>query len=208
VDDLYIAVGNGNVGARDVVHAAYPELRQSPRAPRIVPAFPPRGRAGVRPDTSMPITGLVPGMAYHFAGCCHPVPGDEIVGIVATGKGVTIHARECQTLEGFAATPERFIDVDWNYEVLAKGQQAGKHHPGHTARISVISDNEGPALANLTNAIAKQDGVIANLKIVNRQQDFMEALVDVEVRDVSHLSKVIAGLRGVSGIKGVERAKA
>jgi guanosine-3',5'-bis(diphosphate) 3'-pyrophosphohydrolase len=208
VDDLYIAVGNGNIGARDVVHAAYPELRQSPRAPRMVPALPPRGRAGVRPDTSMPITGLVPGMAYHFAGCCHPVPGDEIVGIVATGKGVTIHARECQTLEGFAATPERFIDVDWNYEMLAKDRPDGRHHPGHTARISVVSGNEDSALANLTNAIAKQDGAIANLKIVNRQQDFMEALVDVEVRDVSHLSKVIAGLRSVSGIKGVERAKA
>jgi GTP pyrophosphokinase len=208
VADLYIAVGNGNVGARDVVHAAYPELRQSPRAPRMVPALPPRGRAGVRPDTSMPITGLVPGMAYHFAGCCHPVPGDEIVGIVATGKGVTIHARECQTLEGFAATPERFIDVDWNYEVLAKDRSGSRHHPGHTARISVISGNDDSALANLTNAIAKQDGAIANLKIVNRQQDFMEALVDVEVRDVSHLSKVIAGLRGVNGVTGVERAKA
>jgi len=206
--DLYIAVGNGNVGARDVVHAAYPELRQTPRAPRMVPALPPRGRLGVRPDPGMPITGLVPGMAYHFAGCCHPVPGDEIVGIIATGKGVTIHARECQTLEGFAATPERFIDVDWNYEVLAKGQGNGKHQPGHTARISVISGNDDAALANLTNAIAKQEGAIANLKIVNRQQDFMEALVDVEVRDVSHLSKVIAGLRGVNGIKGVERAKA
>ncbi|HTW69217.1 MAG TPA: bifunctional (p)ppGpp synthetase/guanosine-3',5'-bis(diphosphate) 3'-pyrophosphohydrolase [Acetobacteraceae bacterium] len=206
--DLYIAVGNGNVGARDVVHAAYPELRQTPRAPRMVPALPPRGRAGVRPDPGMPITGLVPGMAYHFAGCCHPVPGDEIVGIIATGKGVTIHARECQTLEGFSATPERFIDVDWNYEVLAKGQGNGKHQPGHTARISVISSNDDTALANLANAIAKQEGAIANLKIVNRQQDFMEALVDVEVRDVSHLSKVIAGLRGVNGIKGVERAKA
>ena len=72
----------------------------------------------------------------------------------------------------------------------------------------MISGNDSTTLANLTNAIAKQDGAIANLKIVNRQQDFMEALVDVDVRDVSHLSKVIAGLRGVNGIKGVERAKA
>ena len=48
---------------------------------------------------------------------------------------------------------------------------------------------------------------MANLKIVNRQQDFMEILVDVDVRDIAHLSKVIAGLRGAAGVKGVERAK-
>jgi len=146
-------------------------------------------------------------MAYSFGGCCHPVPGDEIVGIVTTGKGVTIHARDCQTLNGFAATPERFIDIDWNYEAIGKPGRDGVPG-GHTARISVIAANDQAALANLTNAVAKQDGAIANLKIVNRQQDFMEALVDVDVRDVTHLSKVIAGLRGAAGIKGVERAKA
>jgi GTP pyrophosphokinase len=152
----------------------------------------------------MPITGLVPGMAHHFAGCCHPVPGDDIVGIITTGKGVTIHARDCQTLTSFAATPERFIDVDWNHATVLSGRSDGKG-PNHTARLSVIGANDPTALANLTNAIAKQEGAVANLKIVNRQQDFMEALVDVDVRDVAHLSKVIAGLRGAVGIKGVER---
>jgi GTP pyrophosphokinase len=205
-DDLYIAVGNGNIGAKDVVHAAYPELRQAPRAPRIVPAPLPRAnnRHPHKTDFDMPITGLVPGMAHHFAGCCHPVPGDEIVGIITTGKGVTIHARDCQTLTSFAATPERFIDVDWNREFLPSGRSDGKN-PSHTARISVIGANDPAALANLTNAIAKQEGAVANLKVVNRQPDFIEALVDVDVRDVAHLSKVIAGLRGAVGINGVER---
>ena len=205
VQDLYVAVGNGNVGPKDVVHAAYPELRQSPRAPRMVPAPPPRaGRHGHRADFDMEITGLVPGMAYHFAGCCHPVPGDDIVGIIATGKGVTIHGRDCPTLTGFAATPERFIEVDWNYAALGGGRSNGKSSH-HTARLSVIGANEPTALANLTNAIAKQEGAVTSLKIVNRQSDFIEALVDVDVRDVSHLSKVIAGLRGAVGIRGVER---
>jgi GTP diphosphokinase / guanosine-3',5'-bis(diphosphate) 3'-diphosphatase len=200
-EDLYVAVGNGNVGPRDVVHAAYPELRQTPRAPRVIPTLPtrPAGRS-LRLDSGMPITGLVPGMAYHFAGCCHPVPGDDIVGIVATGKGITIHARDCQTLEGFAATPERFIDVGWNPDEHSRTA-------GHTARISVIAENEPATLADLTNTLAKHDGAIANLKIVNRQQDFIEILVDVEVRDVAHLSTVIAALRGVKRIKSVERAK-
>ncbi|HEY5302185.1 MAG TPA: ACT domain-containing protein, partial [Acetobacteraceae bacterium] len=142
---------------------------------------------------------LVPNMAYGFAGCCHPVPGDEIVGIVTTGKGVTIHARDCQTLDGFAATPERFIDVGWNLRALGTA--------GHMARISIIAANEPSALADLANAVAKHEGAVANLKIVNRQQDFVEILADVEVRDLLHLSKVIAGLRGVRTIKSVERAK-
>jgi GTP pyrophosphokinase len=171
----------------------------------MAPLLPRSGRSPTRLVNDMPVTGLVPGMAYSFAGCCHPVPGDDIVGIVTTGKGVTIHGRECQTLTGFAATPERFIDVDWNYEVVGKGGPDGKG-VGHTARISVISDNETGALANMTNAIARQDGSVANLKIVNRQQDFIETLIDVDVRDVGHLSKVIAGLRGAGGVKAVERA--
>ncbi len=203
-DDLYIAVGNGNQVAREVVHAAYPELRQAPRGPRMMPPMLPRGRASSRHDHDMPVTGLVPGMAFTFAGCCHPVPGDEIVGIVTTGKGVTIHGRDCQTLTAFAATPERFIDVDWNYESVSKGGEA--KGAGHTARISVIAANEQTALADISNAVAKQDGAIVNLKIVNRQQDFMEVLVDVDIRDVAHLSKVIVGLRALKSIKGVERA--
>ena len=204
LDDLYVAVGNGNIGARDVVHAAYPELRQAPRAGRMMPQMLPRPSA--RPagsDNTMAITGLVSGMALHFAGCCHPLPGDRIVGIVTTGKGVTIHTADCQTLESFAATPERFIDVDWD-------AAAGSRDKGalHTARISVIAVNNPSALAGLTNAIARQEGAVSNLKVVNRQQDFFEILVDVGVRDLRHLSSVIGGLRAASGITEVVRVRA
>jgi GTP pyrophosphokinase len=206
LDDLYVAVGMGNIGPRDVAHAAYPELRQAPRAPRMMPALPLRqpGRSSAKLDSRMPITGLVPGMAIHYAGCCHPVPGDPITGIVTTGKGVTIHTRDCQTLETFAATPERFIDVGW--DAALQSARNGRDAP-FIGRISVIAANEPGTLAALTNAITKQDGTVSNLKIVNRQQDFIEVLVDADVRDLPHLSKVIAGLRGAAGIKSVERAR-
>jgi GTP pyrophosphokinase len=210
LDDLYVAVGTGTIGPKDVVHAAYPELREA-RAPRMLPAFmgpaltarSPRN-AGTKTDPRMPLTGLVTGMDVHYAGCCHPLPGDKIVGIVATGKGVTVHTKDCATLETFAATPERFIDIDWDTGILQRGEAKGPHFIG---RVSVIAGNHAGALAALTNAVAKQDGAIANLKVVHRQQDFFEALVDVEVRDVRHLGQVIAGLRGAAGIAQVERAK-
>lgn len=201
LDDLYVAVGSGNLGPKDVVHAAYPELRQTPRAPRMVSLLTrPANKPAMR-EAGMPIHGLPAGMAVHYAGCCHPLPGDRIVGIVATGKGVTIHTRDCQTLETFAATPERFIDVSWE----APATEARNTH--RTGRISVIATNEPTALASLTNAVAKQEGAISNLKIVNRQQDFFEILLDVEVRDVRHLSQVIAGLRAAAGITQVDRAR-
>ncbi|MDE2006296.1 MAG: bifunctional (p)ppGpp synthetase/guanosine-3',5'-bis(diphosphate) 3'-pyrophosphohydrolase [Rhodospirillales bacterium] len=202
VEDLTIAVGNGNLSGKDVVNAAYPELRQTPRAPRLVPALPSRPtRPAGKAELGMEVTGLVPGMEYHFAGCCHAVPGDDIVGIIATGKGVTIHARDCPTLEAFAATPERFIDVGWNAAAL------GRNGSGHTARVSVIAANEPNAVADVANAVTKYEGAVAALKTANRQQDFMEILLDVDVRDIAHLAKVIAGLRGLATVKGVERAK-
>jgi guanosine-3',5'-bis(diphosphate) 3'-pyrophosphohydrolase len=207
LSDLYLAVGNGNIGPKEVVTAAYPELRQAPRAPRMLPSLPPRSthRPGGRSGTDLPISGLVPGMAIHYAGCCHPLPGDPIVGIVTTGKGVTIHSRDCPTLESFAATPERFIDVDWEAAAFTTGAGRGE---GYTGRISVIADNAPATLATVANAVAKHDGAVANLRVVNRQADFSELLVDVEVRDVRHLATVIAGLRASSGIHQVERARA
>ncbi len=204
--DLYLAVGKGDLGAKEVVTAAYPELRQAPRAPRLMPSLPPRPSS--RPagrSADLPISGLVPGMAIHYAGCCHPLPGDRIVGIVTTGKGVTIHARDCPTLESFAATPERFIEVDWEPAAFTAGTARGE---GRTGRISVIAQNAPGTLATVANAIAKHEGAIANLRVVNRQSEFFELLVDVEVRDVRHLATVIAGLRASSGVHQVERARA
>jgi guanosine-3',5'-bis(diphosphate) 3'-pyrophosphohydrolase len=206
LDDLYIGVGNGNIGPKDVVSAAYPELRQAARAPRMMPSLPQRApQRGATAGHYLPITGLVPGMAIHYAGCCHPLPGDRIVGIVATGKGVTIHTRDCPTLESFSATPERFIDVDWDPSAVAgEGKPVGD---GHTGRISVIAFNEPSAIATVTNAISKQGGDVVNFRIVNRQADFFEMLVDVEVRDLRQLVNVIASLRAASGVHQVERAK-
>ncbi len=206
VPDLYVSVGNGTIGPRDVVVAAYPELRQSPRGPRMLPPMPSRlgSRPAGKPANDLPISGLVPGMEIHYAGCCHPLPGDRIVGIIATGKGVTIHTKDCPTLASFSATPERFIDVDWEPNAFATSLKKGE---GYTGRLSVIIANTPSALATITNAIAKQDGSIANLRVANRQEDFFEVMVDVEVRDVRHLSTVIAGLRASTGVHQVERAR-
>jgi len=195
VEDLYVAVGEGLVTGREVVNAAFPH----PAEPKDKVVSIARARRKGRPhDTAVPIRGLIPGMALHFAGCCHPLPGDRIVGIVTTGKGVTIHTIDCDTLESFANEPERWLDVAWTSE---------EADAAHVGRINVTIANEPGNLGSLTTTIGKQGGNISNLKITNRSTDFFEIMVDIEVADVKHLSTIIAALRATPVINSVERAR-
>ncbi len=195
VEDLYVAVGEGLATGREVVNAAFPlppEARD-----KVIPLA--RARRKGRPNgIAVPIRGLIPGMALHFAGCCHPLPGDRIVGIVTTGKGVTIHTIDCDTLESFAAEPERWLDVAWSSE---------EADAAHVGRINVTIANEPGNLGSLTTTIGKQGGNISNLKITNRSTDFFEIMVDIQVDDVKHLSTIIAALRATPVINSVERAR-
>jgi GTP pyrophosphokinase len=199
-EDLIAQVGEGLVGAREVMVAVFPGSR-TPASPteKIIPIG--RQRQKAKGGTfALPIRGLIPGMAVHFAGCCHPLPGDRIVGIVTTGKGVTIHTIDCETLEGFADTPERWIDVSWE-----KDSEADDSF--HTGRLNVVIANQLGSLGSLTTVIGKNNGNIMNLKIVNRSTDFFEILIDVEVKDVKHLTNIIAALRATPAINSVDRAR-
>ena len=195
VEDLYVAVGQGIATGREVVNAAFPQHPDAKN--KIVPLARARRKAQIS-DTAVPIRGLIPGMAVHFAGCCHPLPGDRIVGIVITGKGVTIHTIDCENLESFTDEPERWLDVAWT------GDEADSVHVG---RINVTIANEPGNLGSLTTTIGKQGGNISNLKITNRSTDFFEIMVDIEVADVKHLTTIIAALRATPVINSVERAR-
>lgn len=205
-EELCLVVAAGGLTPRDVVHAVYPELKGPPRAADPLPLARSRPRAaatvpskGGRRDVAMGVSGLVAGMQVNFAGCCHPLPGDRIVGIVSTGKGVTVHKADCHNLSGFADSPERFLDIDWDYEGGAGG--------GHLGRVDVVASAERGALSAVTDAIARQDGAIQNLRINHRGPDFQEISIDIEVSDLRHLSNIIAALRGVQGVAQAERAK-
>jgi guanosine-3',5'-bis(diphosphate) 3'-pyrophosphohydrolase len=106
-------------------------------------------------------------------------------------------------LQSFAATPERYLDVEWD-DALPPSARGGQAYSG---RVSVIATNDRDLLPNISNAVTKHDGSVLNLRVVSRQQDFCEILLDVEVRNLRHLSTVIAGLRATTGITQVERAK-
>ena len=210
VDDLVAAVGEGLIGAREVLMAVYPGLKQGRKTggADVVPISRARTKAGKPVDVGrgktssgeIAIRGLIPGMAVHFARCCHPLPGDRIVGIITTGKGVTIHTIDCATLESFSEASERWIDVGWD---SVKEGATGTY----TGRLKVTVANQPGSLSSLSTVIARNHGNISNLRITNRSMDFFDMVIDVEVTDVKHLADIAAALRASPAINAVERAR-
>ncbi len=198
VGDIYVYVGRGDITAREVVHAVFPGSKESDKDRKVVPIQQRAKNKGGRRDHAVPIRGLIPGMAVHYAHCCHPLPGERIVGIVTTGKGVTVHTIDCETLENFQDSPERWVDLAW---------EADETDEPYTGRLHVVVANEPGSLGDLSTVIGKNRANISNLKITNRSVDFFEMLVDVEVTDVKHLTNVMAALRASPVITSVDRAR-
>ncbi len=201
VDDLIAETGTGHLTGREIIEAVFPGTRKKKTDDNIVPLAQARGKqakAGGK-GSGVSIKGLIPGMAMHVAGCCHPLPGDRIVGIVTTGKGVTIHTIDCELLGEFADAPERWLDVSWNVDNGSPEIHVGRIH------LTVL--NVPGSLGDLSTVIARNDGNISNLKITNRAPQFFDMQIDIEVRDVRHLSDVITALRASPAINSVERAR-
>ncbi len=196
LEDVFVALGEGVLTGRQLIAQLYPEQKD---ATGDVAAKAVGRRKSGAADEPIAIKGLIPGMAVHLAGCCHPLPGDRIVGIVTTGKGVTIHTIDCDTLDNFAESPERWLDVSWG-----QGEEEKNNHVG---RLKTVVANEPGALSSLTTIIARNMGNISNLRIVHRSAEFFEMIVDVEVRDVKHLTNIVAALRADQAICSVERAR-
>ena len=139
VEDLYVAVGQGLATGRAVINAAFPQPQE---AKAKVVSLARARRKAKRNEMAVSIRGLIPGMALHFAGCCHPLPGDRIVGIVTTGKGVTIHTIDCDTLESFAETPGTLARRRLEQQRCRCGPcRSGQRHDRQRARQSRQPDH-------------------------------------------------------------------
>lgn len=194
-DDLYVMIGEGQITGRDVLNILFPDSKHSPDD-FTIPVLAPQEKSS---DFASPILGLIPGMAIHYAGCCHPLPGDRIVGIVITGKGVTIHTFDCDNLANFHDTPERWIDVSWNPDRIDTQP--------HIGRMTMMALHAPGGLANVSTIIVKNAANIVNLKITHRTAEFCDMTIDIEVKNGQHLDTIIAALRASPFIMSIDRAK-
>ncbi len=202
VEDLLAALGEGTIGPKLVLDAAFPERKSRqpakgrPQVAKILPLRrPPSAAAAAQ---RMPIQGLPDGVLFTYAGCCHPVPGDPIVGVVRTGRSVAIHKNDCATIVRDPAAQERALDIGWNDQGTP---------PRATARIVVMGMNEPGVLGTISTIIGRQDGNITDVKFGRRQPELYEMFLDVEVEGLDQLHRIMAALRAAGGVCSVERAE-
>ena len=189
LDELLIEIGKGNINSRDILNFLYPAIsNQKNTLPKL---------KSINPSESIKIKGVVDGMTIHYAHCCHPLPGERIVGIVTTGKGITIHALDCFALEKFNDIPEMWQEVSWDTE-------SDKFHRG--SLVAVLA-NEPGSLADVTKIISLNNGNISNIQVVSRGLDFYKFNIDLEVQSINHLNQIIAAMRLSQFVESVDRGK-
>ena len=137
-------------------------------------------------------------MAIHYAGCCNPIPGDPILGIINTGTGVTIHNQICHNIKNLALSPQRVLEVCWKNE-----EEIGEEF--YLTRIRVVVENKSGSLADVTSIIAKKHVNISSIKTTNRSSDVFEVMIDVQVKNLDHLEEILSALRISKKILEVER---
>jgi GTP pyrophosphokinase len=195
IDELFSAVGYGKLSAAKLVQ----KLRGE-EAPAEPPA-PSRLRSLFRrdkrsdDDTGIRVSGL-PDVLVRFGGCCDPLPGDDVIGFVTRGRGVTVHVRDCPRV--FELEPDRRIDVTW------AADEASETRP---IKVRVTSVDQPGILAKVTKSISAAGINIGAATITTGDGALAVQSFELWVSDLESLDKVMKEIQRVKGVRQVERVR-
>jgi len=190
IEDLYFRIGKGNFDPLKVIHAIYPTLKKIRKTSTI------KNTKSGKKD-SIPLKGLLSGVAINYSKCCCPMPGDKIIGVMIKGKGVSVHTIDCNEIGKYKKN--NIISLSWDSKKVNLKDYVG--------RIMIIVINEPGSLGEIASAIGHNKGNIINLKLTSRKKTFFEMLVDVKVKNLNHFTNIIASIRSLDSVSSVNRIK-
>ena len=135
------------------------------------------------------------GVLVTFAECCHPIPGDPIIGHVSPGKGLVIHHESCRNIRGYQKEPEKFIPVAWDSE----------HNQDFLTEIKVEMLNHQGAIANLTAIINSAQANIHSMNTEEKDGRVYNVFIHLMVKDRVHLANVIRKIKALPDVIKVNR---
>ncbi|HEY0957669.1 MAG TPA: bifunctional (p)ppGpp synthetase/guanosine-3',5'-bis(diphosphate) 3'-pyrophosphohydrolase [Novosphingobium sp.] len=181
-EDMMAAIGTAKLPDREVMEAL---------VPGSAAALPDSGE-WPKQERAISIRGLTPGMAFQLAECCHPVPGDRIVGLRHPGRGVEVHTIDCLSLA--SGVDADWLDLSW-----------GERTTGAVGRLRIVLYNRPGTLAEVTAIFANNRANVVNLQMVQRDDPFGTYEVDIEVKDLAHVARIVSSLRASEAVAEAER---
>lgn len=191
-DDLLAGIGFGKFSARQVLSKLSPEAGNEPgKQSRLTSTF--KRVLGLGSDSAIQVHGHGDLMVYR-AKCCNPIRGEQIVGYITRGKGISVHSSNCPNVQNLMYDAERRIDVEWT----------GPKYTFYPVRLSLLTTDRQGMLAEITAVISGDRSNIQNLETrTGDNQAFIDVTVDIV--DKNHLEKIVSSLRKIEGVYRVER---
>ena len=195
-EELTAAVGFGSVATSQVIGkltapkaGTQESVRERPAAQKV---------AGGKGDGAGVQVKGSRDLLMQLSRCCHPVPGDRILGYITRGRGLTIHAVDCPNLVALDYDKERLVEVEW--DVATPGT--------HSVKMSIVAVDKTGVLANVSSAIAACHANISRAEIATREDQ--KAVLDfvVEVSGTQHLDQVLKAVERVDGVVTARRLRA
>ncbi|HZV57201.1 MAG TPA: bifunctional (p)ppGpp synthetase/guanosine-3',5'-bis(diphosphate) 3'-pyrophosphohydrolase [Sphingobium sp.] len=180
---LMVAIATNRVSDDEVMNALVPGSVEESES---------GARRGKQQAHAVSILGLTPGISFTLSDCCHPVPGDRIVGLRRPGEPIEVHTIDCLALE--TGQDADWVDLSWDSKAK-----------GGTARLQVIVKNEPGALAAVAHIFGVNRANILNLQLANREGPFHTDIIDLEVEDAGHVARILSALRAIEPVVQAER---
>ncbi|MBN1541880.1 bifunctional (p)ppGpp synthetase/guanosine-3',5'-bis(diphosphate) 3'-pyrophosphohydrolase [candidate division KSB1 bacterium] len=188
---LYAGIGRGDIKLDQLIRKLLPEEKASESGDQfILKKFIERARKSTR---GIRVAGM-DNIMINFGGCCNPVPGEPITGIVTKGRGIVIHTNTCKNLIRLMQDTDRIVDVTWDVE---KGSR-------FLSGIYVLGERRNKFLSEISEYIALEDGNITSVNM-NSENSLVNCVITLEVYDVGHLQRIMNKIKKLPGIISVDR---
>ncbi|MDF1597790.1 MAG: bifunctional (p)ppGpp synthetase/guanosine-3',5'-bis(diphosphate) 3'-pyrophosphohydrolase [Acidimicrobiia bacterium] len=188
LDSLYVAVGEGGSSASAVVHRVLRLVRPEESLDEDLLA-PPKPRSEIRTGPGIIVEGL-DDVWVRVARCCAPVPGDDIVGFVTVGRGVSVHRSDCTNIVAMGERRERMIEVAWAPERVGT----------FAVWVQVEALDRSGLLRDVTTAVSDLGGNITASSSATGRDRVAVLRYEVELSDPAQVERLVEDLRGVEGV--------
>ena len=201
VEDMYASIGFGGISPNKIITRLLEEYKKEheedvieEKIQELVTEAPRKNSA---PKSGVSVKGI-DNCLVKFSKCCNPVPGDDIIGYITKGRGVSIHRKDCTNLKDLLSEEERIIEVEW-YDEKEKAE--------YNVDIQVLANDRTGLLADVVKEITSKKINIMGVNTKTSKDRIATIDVTLEVQDIEQLNQIIKQIRKVDSVYEVTRKK-